>query len=207
MDPSAPQDVEVEWQLDAQDLRPVARWIEAASANGAARVEIGPGRTVTNVDTYLDTRDRSLDRSGYSLRVRQVSRRAPVATVKSLERDGSDPGGPLVRLELEEAVGGVEPAPPARAPGRVGERIRALVGRRALAPLFEVQTRRRVFPPTAAGEPSGGLAVAAPGAPVAARTWLRDPRARALRRRRRVEVEAHPQARGAVEPFVESLRL
>src|SRR5215212_620167 len=54
---------EIEWQLDAQDLRLVLRWIEVAaeSANG---IEITPGRTVTNRDTYVDTADRRLDRAG-----------------------------------------------------------------------------------------------------------------------------------------------
>ena len=75
------------------------------------------GRTATHVDTYLDTRDRALDRAGYSLRIRHAGRKAPVATVKSLERGAADPTGPLVRLELEEAVDGLEPATLSRAPG------------------------------------------------------------------------------------------
>jgi len=198
MDAAPSRDIELEWQLDAQDLRPVLRWIEAASANGAAPVEIGAGRTATHVDTYLDTRDRSLDRAGYSLRIRRAGRRAPVATVKSLDRGAADPTGPLVRLELEEAVDGLEPATLSRAPGPVGERIRALVGRRALAPLFDVQTRRRVFPLTAAGKPSGEL--------VLDDTAFREPGGRILSRLRRVELEAEPESRAAVEPLVESLR-
>src|SRR4029077_3404678 len=88
MDAAPSRDIELEWQLDAQDLRPVLRWIEAAPPNGGAPVEIGAGRTATHVDTYLDTRDRSLDRAGYSLRIRRAGRRAPVATAEALARGG-----------------------------------------------------------------------------------------------------------------------
>ena len=198
LEQTAGQGTELEWQLDAQDLRPVMRWIEAAGANGAGIVELGAGRTVNLTDTYLDTADRRLDRAGFSVRVRKTSRRQPEATLKSLGRDGSDPTAPRIRLELEESLDGGEPASVAGAAGPVGQRVRALTGARPLVPLFTVQTRRRVFPLTANGEPSGELALDD--------TTIRDPNGKILSRLRRVEVEVPPQARTTVEPFVAHLR-
>src|SRR4051794_40768435 len=75
---------EVEWHLDAQDLRPVLRWVEAADGDGVGGVTIAAGHTVRQVDTYLDTKDRRLDRAGYSVRVRRSGRARPGATMKSL---------------------------------------------------------------------------------------------------------------------------
>jgi triphosphatase len=190
--------VELEWQLDAHDLRPVVRWIEAAAGGGAGHVELGAGRTVNHTDTYLDTADRRLDRAGYSVRVRQAGRRPPEATLKSLARNGADPTGPRIRLELEEILDAAEPAAIGRAGGPVGERVRALTGARPLVALFDVQTRRRVFPLTATGQPSGEL--------VLDDTAIREPSGRILSRLRRVEVEVPPHARPVVEPFVTSLR-
>ena len=190
--------VELEWQLDAQDLRPVVRWLESAAADEAGALELGAGRTVNHTDTYLDTADRRLDRAGYAVRVRQTRRRPPEATLKSLARDGADPAGPRIRLELEQTLDGVEPAALGRAGGPVGERVRALAGARPLVPLFDVQTRRRVFPLTAGGEPSGEL--------VLDDTAIREPSGRILSRLRRVEVEVPPHARSVVEPFVARLR-
>jgi CHAD domain-containing protein len=190
--------VELEWQLDAHDLRPVVRWIEAAVADGAGALELGAGRTLNHTDTYFDTSDRRLDRAGFAVRVRQASRRPPEATLKSLARDGTDPTDPRIRLGLEETIDGVEPAALARTRGPVGERVRALAGARRLVPLFDVQTRRRIFPLTAKGEPSGEL--------VLDDTAIREPGGRILSRLRRVEVDVPPQARSVVEPFVTSLR-
>ena len=54
---------EIEWQLEAQDLRPVLRWIELV-VDGAAGITVTAGRTVNQVDTYVDTADRRLERAG-----------------------------------------------------------------------------------------------------------------------------------------------
>src|SRR5580765_3218155 len=132
---------EIEWQLEAQDLRLVARWLESADTNG---VTVGHGPTVNQLDTYLDTEDRRLDRAGYSVRVRRPRGRPAEATFKSLAPIGPD--ALRVRLELAEEVDGDDPNAITQAPGAVGRRVRALVGPRRLVPLFDVQTRRRVFP-------------------------------------------------------------
>jgi CHAD domain-containing protein len=199
VEPPTTHDTELEWQLDAQDLRPITRWIEAAAADGSDSVAIAGSHIVNHVDTYLDTKDRRLDRAGFSVRVRRSRRRTPEATLKSLSRADDDPTGPRIRLELEEPLDDGDSAAVKRAPGPVGQRVRALAGPDQLVPLFDVQTRRRVFPLSAAGEPSGEL--------VLDETTFREPGGRILSRLRRVELEAPEQARVAVEPLVERLRI
>jgi CHAD domain-containing protein len=190
-------DAEIEWQLDAQDLRVVARWLEnAEAADGTGPVTIAPGRTRNHVDTYLDTEDRRLDRAGYSVRLRRARGAGGEATLKSL--DAGDADGVRVRLELEEPLDADDPAAVADAPGEVGRRVRALVGGRKLVPLFDLQTRRRVFLLTAAGVESGELLLD--------ETAIREPGGPILSRLRRVEVEVPEGAIEAVGPLVEELR-
>jgi CHAD domain-containing protein len=69
---------------------------------------------------------------------------------------------------------------------------------RRLAPLFDLQTRRRVFALTADGVPSGELLLD--------ETAIRDRDGRVLSRLRRVEVEVPETAVDAVTPLVESLQ-
>jgi triphosphatase len=191
-------DAEVEWQLDAQDLRPVLRWIETISAAGTTEgVTIAPAHTDNHVDTYLDTADRRLDRAGYSVRLRRGRRPPAEATLKSL--NGGGPTGPRIRRELAEHVELDEPSAIAGAPGPVGERVRALVGSRELVPLFDVQTRRRVFPLAVAGIPSGDLLLDD--------TAIRESDSgRILGRLHRVEVEVPPSAVASVEALVDKMR-
>jgi CHAD domain-containing protein len=190
-------DSEVEWQLEAQDLRPILRWIESTSAAGPAEgVTIMSGHTDNHVDTYLDTADRRLDRAGYSVRLRRSRRTPAVATLKSL--DGVGPDALRIRRELEEQVEADEPTTVASAPGPVGERVRALIGPRQLVPLFDVQTRRRVFPLAVGGVPSGELSLDD--------TAIREPGGQILGRLRRVEVEVPPAAVASVEGLVEQLQ-
>src|SRR4029077_268532 len=99
VDPTTTPDTEPEWQLDAQDLRPVTRWIEAAAVDGSDSLAIAGSHIVNHVDTYLDTKDRRLDRAGFSVRVRRSRRRRPEATLKSLSRADVDPTGLRIRLE------------------------------------------------------------------------------------------------------------
>src|SRR5437764_13189532 len=102
MEARSTADSEIEWQLEAQDLRLVLRWIETATADRVEGVTIAAGPTINHVDTYFDTKDRRLDRAGYSVRLRRA-RRAPVeATLKSLE--GSTPDALRIRRELAEEI-------------------------------------------------------------------------------------------------------
>ena len=80
------EDIEVEWQFDALDLRPVERWLArlaaaGPSAGGTGRPE-NPGwravaaGPVSIVDRYLDTEDWRIGRAGYVLRLRHKARLA-----------------------------------------------------------------------------------------------------------------------------------
>jgi CHAD domain-containing protein len=188
-------DREIEWQLDAQDLRLVLRWIEVA-ADGSDGITITPGRTVTNLDTYVDTVDRRLDRAGFSVRLRRVRRDRPEATLKSL--DAAGPDALRIRLELAERLDDDDPAAIANAPGPVGERVRALVGPRKLVPLFDLQTRRRSFPLAANGVPSGELLLD--------ETAIREHGGPIVTRMQRVEVEVPESALGVIGPLVERMQ-
>ncbi len=196
MDAAADAGSEVEWQLEAQDFRPVQRWIERTNADDANGVEISSNGTINQVDTYVDTEDRRLDRAGFSVRLRRARGQRPEATLKSLDPIGGD--ALRVRLEVAEELDDDEPSAIARAPGPVGERVRALVGQRKLVPLFDVQTRRRVYPLVAAGTPSGELLLD--------ETAIRDPAGEVLGRLRRVEVEVPASSVDAVAPLVRNLQ-
>jgi len=193
--PEPPDDAEIEWQLDAQDLGVVLRWIESSAA-ATDGISIAPPRTLDLVDTYLDTEDRRIERAGYAVRVRRERRLPPEATLKSL--DGASPDALRIRVELTEGLEVGEPAAVAGAPGPVGSRVRALVGPRRLVPLFDLHTRRRVFPLAAAAGAAGEL--------VLDETAIRLPGGRVLGRLRRVELETSAAAVGAVRPLVEDLR-
>ena len=196
MDAEPGADAEIEWQLDAQDLSVVQRWIEKTAADGAGGVSITPAPTINHVDTYLDTNDRRLDRAGYSVRLRKSAPRPTEATLKSL--DGARPDALRIRRELTEEVESDEPAAVGSAPGPVGEHVRALIASRKLVPLFDLQTRRRVFGLTAGESPSGEV--------VLDETAIRNPDGRLLSRLRRVEVEVPERAVEAVTPLVQSLQ-
>jgi triphosphatase len=194
----AVRDTELEWQFDAPDLRPIRRWIDAAAAGGDSGVAIVPGKTVNQVDTYLDTPDRRLERAGYSVRVRRSRKGSAEATMKSLSSNGAAADGLVVRLELAEDLDADDPGAVVRAPGPVGERVRALGGSKGVVPLFDVQTRRRAFALTAGGVQQGELLLDD--------TTIREPGGRILGSLRRVEVEAPEGALEVLAPFVEGLR-
>ncbi len=86
---STTKDVEVEWQFDALDLRPAERWFGALSTErvgdpssqtlSAPDVVLSAVIAVAKpaerlVDTYFDTADWRIGRSGHVLRVRTVLR-------------------------------------------------------------------------------------------------------------------------------------
>ncbi len=146
-------DSEIEWQLDALDLRPVERWL-AGLPGLPTHVSFAESRpdhlspTVMAlarsaerlVDTYLDTADWRIGRSGFVLRVRQRGGRGEV-TLKNLV---APKAGLRRRLEVTEplppdGVGGIGPH------GPVGWRLRAIAGKRPLVPVLEVRTRRRPY--------------------------------------------------------------
>lgn len=146
-------DVEIEWQFDALDLRPVERWLadvpvlsefdvgqQRDASRAAPSVSAEPLSARRLLDAYLDTDDWRIGRSGFVLRVR---RRAGGAEV-TLKDQSPATGGLRRRLEVTEALppGGIEAL---GADGPVGWRLHALVGNRTLRQVLEVRTRRRPF--------------------------------------------------------------
>ena len=197
MEARQPAGFEIEWQLEAQDLRPVLRWLEHDAANGENGISVARGTTHTHVDTYVDTADRRLDRSGYSVRLRRASKCGGEATLKSLE--DARPDALRIRLEVSQQVDADNAAAIPHLRGPVGDRVRALVGTRKLIPLFDLQTRRRTFPLATADGPSGELLLD--------ETAIREPGlGRILSRLRRVEVEVPETAIGTIGPLVERLQ-
>ncbi|MGO8876960.1 MAG: CHAD domain-containing protein [Acidimicrobiales bacterium] len=227
------QDVEVEWQLDAIDLRPVERWFSARSAgtrrgDGAPATGVGPdaagrrggGAAAPSaepqavplpllasmpgleavaqpvkrlVDSYFDTPDWRLGRSGYVLRTRQRAGRHE-ATLKDLA-PSSD--GLRRRLEVTEPLpspdlAGLHPA------GPVGRRVRALVGGRTLGQVLEVRTRRRPYALEVRGTAVGEVALDD--------TVIVAGEERHRIRLQRVEVEVLPAWVESLSPLVERLR-
>jgi len=137
-----PQDrPEVEWHLEALDLRPVERWIGARRED--ASPSLVPKPTVSLVDTYLDTPDWRLHRAGFSLRLRQNDGEARAeATLKVLDPPEE---GLRTRREITEPLAKADPTLLARARGPVGERIRVLAARGPLEVLLEIRTTRRRY--------------------------------------------------------------
>lgn len=204
-------EVEVEWQLDALDLRPVDRWLRArfcdeTEEDGAARPAAGASAAPTPaglrvkslpakrlVDTYLDTGDWRVVRSGFVLRTR---RRGGVleATMKDLAPAAD---GLRERMEVTEAIHG-SGIDGLAADGPVGRRLRALVGSRSLREVLEVRTRRRLFSLVVHEEAIGEVAL-----DDTTIVLLDDPHRLRLQR---VEVEVLGSWVDALQPFVEQLR-
>jgi len=135
--------VEVEWQFDALDLRPVERWLATLPT---LAVETDGGGTVTAwaqtprrlVDSYLDTDDWRVARAGFVTRSRHRGRHVEV-TMKDMHAAQSD--GLRQRLEVTEVMpaGGVGELGPE---GPVGRRLRAIAGTHPLREVLQVRTRR-----------------------------------------------------------------
>jgi triphosphatase len=191
---------ETEWQLDAIDLRPVLRWLSAPERwEDAAAVHVASAGSRVQVDLYLDTDDWRFRRAGYALRIRRVGRRRDAdATLKSLAAAGPGEPGLRRRREVSERLEGADPTALVGSPGPVGERVRAVAGRKPLLQLFQVRTRRRFF--TLAVE------AFAPAEVALDETAIQPPDGAAPARLRRVEIEVPEAVRPRLVPFVERLR-
>jgi CHAD domain-containing protein len=213
--------VEVEWQLDAIDLRPVERWLAVRGAlpSGRSRARGGLGQQADPaadepkqllvsmpgleavagpvkrlVDAYFDTPDWRLGRSGYVLRTRQRAGRFE-ATLKDL---APSTAGLRRRLEVTEPLAsaeldGLDPA------GPVGRRVKPLIGTRVLSQVLEVRTRRRPYALEVRGTPVGEVALDD--------TVIVAGEERHRIRLQRVEVEVLPAWVESLSPLVERLRL
>lgn len=193
---------ELEWQFDAVDLGPVMRWLaDPAREAETGAVRIDPRGSASHVDVYLDTRDRRFHRAGYALRVRRTGRAAAAgaeATLKKIESATSSEGRPLDRHEISEQLLEADLELLGDSSGPVGERVRAVAGKKKVRPLFEVRTRRRVLSIEADGLPPGEIALDE----TAIRTGARN----GVTRLHRVEIEAPEPAQVSLRPLVEELR-
>lgn len=189
----APDEREIEWQLATDDLAPVRRWLEAhRTVNG---LQIAPLPAQRLQDTYLDTPDWRVFRSGFALRVRQGAGPSE-ATLKSLRSARADLAD---RQEVTETLTGAV-TDPAGAPGSVGAWLRLVLGDRPLRVLFVVHTRRERFAVHGSGRPTpiGEIALD--------ETVVRAPSEVPLERLLRVEVEVRGGNPQALASLVEALQ-
>ncbi len=191
--------VEIEWQFDALDLRPVERWLAALPT---IAVKTGDGGTVTAlartprrlVDSYLDTDDWRLARAGFVVRTRRRGRHDEITLKDTRPAEGS---GLRQRLEVTEVLpaSGVAAL---GAEGAVGRRLRAIVGSRRLREVLQVRTRRRPFALRVGGVDAAEVALDD--------TMIVVGGGQRPMQLRRVEVEVRPEWLEALDPIVDQLR-
>lgn len=184
---------EGEWQFDAADLRSVRDWMEENIPQNGLSSEPGEVRLLT--DTYFDTADWRLYRAGYALRLRERGKSVE-ATMKSLEGNGPEIRR---RREVTEPLGSGAVEEVRKAPGLVGERVRFLIGRRVLKPLFVVHTRRTAYAMSFDGEGVGEVALDETEFPLE-----NDAEPVTLQR---VEFEVRSESTPGIEGFVENLKV
>lgn len=137
---------EIEWQFDVDDLGAVESWLHKRAEAGDLQFHFGEPKA--HVDSYYDTPDWRLFRAGYVLRVRQAEGEPAEATLKSF---GTRKDGLRQRREINERLNFNGIASDSihsviRAPGPVGQRLKAVLGKRAAHPLrrlFDAHTRRQ----------------------------------------------------------------
>lgn len=131
---------EVEWQFDALDVRPVSKWLQGDWQGRDPSVVSGETRELT--DDCFDTEGWSIYRAGYALRIRhEGEEKRAEATLKRLASKNGKAGF-RKRREISEPLDSGDPELLIDAPDPVGDRVRALIGPKALRPLFEVKTCR-----------------------------------------------------------------
>jgi CHAD domain-containing protein len=183
--------VEIEWQFDALDLRPVERWLAALPT---IAIETGDGGTVTAlartprrlVDSYLDTDDWRMARAGFVVRTRRRGRHDEITLKDTRPAEGN---GLRQRLEVTEVL----PAAGISALGTEGA-----VGRR-LREVLQVRTRRRPFALRVGGVDAAEVALDD--------TMIVVGGGQRPMQLRRVEVEVKPEWLEALEPVVDQLRV
>lgn len=190
---------EQEWQFAASGLDAARDWIARQPAEYSVR-RFAPRATVELQDTYFDSADWKIFSAGFALRLRHAREETGAErnelTLKALRasRDGF-----ADRTEITEFIATPDLAAVLVGDSALAERIRALVGTRALAPLFSAHTRRE----------RQQLLEADTELPLAEvdldHTSLRTPSGDS-RELTRVEVECLHADRAVLEPLVEQLR-
>ena len=198
-EPGEHDPVEIEWQFDALDLRPVERWLATLPT---LALETGDGGTVTAlartprrlVDSYLDTDDWRIAHAGFVVRTRRRGRQDEVTLKDTRPAERS---GLRQRLEVTEVLpaSGLAALGP---DGPVGRRLRAIVGTRRLHEVLQVRTRRRPFALRVGGVDAAEVALDD--------TIIVVGNGQRPMQLRRVEVEVHPEWLDALEPIVDQLR-
>jgi inorganic triphosphatase YgiF len=183
---------EIEWQLAAEDLATVRRWVGSGAAPAGLRIE--PLSPQSLRDTYLDTADWQVLRAGFALRVRRESTYTE-ATLKSLRSARTDRAE---RREITETLA-QSAAAPEHAEGPVGSWLRRTLGSAPLRPLFIARTHRERFAvgPGLPARPLGEIALD--------ETELFDSARRPLGQLRRVEVELTEGSPETLVPLVQAL--
>jgi CHAD domain-containing protein len=191
--------VEIEWQFDALDLRPVERWlatlptlsIDSAEPMTFTALAKPPRRMI---DSYLDTDDWRMARAGFVVRTRRRGRQDEI-TLKDTQ--AAEQSGLRQRLEVTEDL--PDEGLPALGPGGpVGRRIHAVAGRQPLRPVLHVRTRRRPFALRVGGVDAAEVALDD--------TVILVGNGQRPMQLRRVEVEVLPEWAEALTPLVHQLR-
>ncbi len=191
--------MEIEWQFDALDLRPVERWL---STLPTMSIDADPAQTITALaktprrllDVYLDTDDWRMAGAGFVLRTRRRGRHDEVTLKDTKPAESS---GLRQRLEVTEVLpdAGINALGPG---GSVGRRVHAIAGRRPLREILQVRTRRRPFALRVGGVDAAEVALD--------ETLIIVGQGQRPMQLRRVEVEVLPQWLEALEPLVWQLR-
>jgi inorganic triphosphatase YgiF len=134
---------EIEWQYEVScGLEEVEEWLGGCDPGRFGFTVLG-GSFKELEDTYYDTEDWRLYRSGWALRVRQEAMdKYTEATMKSLESAESNLHR---RREISEPLRSSEVDALHKVPGPVGIRLRTLLGPRGLCRIFGIRTRRQTF--------------------------------------------------------------
>jgi len=185
---------EVEWQLACTDLGSVRRWLSDHGTIDGLILE--PRSTLEILDTYLDTDDWRIHRSGYALRVRSGSGTTE-ATLKSLHSASTEFAD---RRELTETLRNSDSEAIRELAGPVGTRVSAVSGARTLLPLFELRTSRQRFAvrKNDHARQLGEIALD--------ETVISRPHGEPQASMQRVEVEALTKAYGPLRSLVKTLR-
>jgi CHAD domain-containing protein len=191
-----------EWQFDAHDLRPVARWLQARTSvdesapasTGPAQVAFGAPASNDVVDTYLDTPDWRFHRAGLAVRIRASSGEFEA----SLQRFDSGQDGVSAGPETLSPLPSGEPSALMVSDTRGGAWARSLAGRQTPGPLFSLRSTRRAYAILLEGRSVGEV--------VLDETTFDHPPLRDPVQLKRVEVEVESPAIDHLRPFIDDLR-
>ncbi len=136
------------WRFETDDAGAVETWLLGAGAALGAAIE--PSGGTEEHDVFADTEARAFERAGYALRMRKNGSRIE-AVLLPLHPGGEESEPlPLASGDAEDLK---------RSPDPLGERIRAVAGLRAIRPVLEGTTRRRLFALRLKGRRCGELEI------------------------------------------------